>query len=105
MKVHMQTVFVLGARDPEMDFIRRFLQENDLNFMHACVSGDRVDPGSAYPSANGDGPTAPTVKHHQVWIECAPPGGKELLKEMGIPCIDHHHPGDPGYDVKPEDHH
>lgn len=104
MEIDSNTVFVLGARDPEMDFIRRTLQVNGLSFKHACANGDRVNPRSAYPSSNCDGPTEPMVAENQVWIECAPPGGKALLNEMGIPFIDHHYPGDPGYDTLPADH-
>lgn len=105
MNITHDTEFVLGARDPEMDFIERLLRNNGYKVAFACgQNGDRVHYGAAYPSRTAEGPSnKPYV--WQVWIECAPAhGGKLTLASMDIPFIDHHYPGDPGYECGPADY-
>ncbi len=96
--------FVLGAQDPEMREIERVLAADGRAFVHAARGRRRVDARSAY---DADGvvrvgadlvprqalllPKAPVV-----FVECRLPGRVPQRR------IDHHHPGDPGFDAGPE---
>jgi hypothetical protein len=102
--VEKESVFVLGARDPEMREIAQVLGKVQLDFVHAARDGFAVSPRSAY---DADGvvnfvrpgraeeavlpPQAPSV-----FVECTVRGREPQLR------VDHHHPGDPGYDKPPE---
>lgn len=89
-------VFLLGARDPEMDEIEKILQEGSHPYRYAVANGVRVHPGNAYkadPIALEEGTTL-------VLVECEPrdfKGHQALIR-----FIDHHNPGDPGYNLAPE---
>ncbi len=80
------TLFVLGAGDPEMEAIEAALKASEVSYVYATNNGGRCHPGSAYRADPVDGATH--------WVECAPIGGKS--------DFDHHNPGDRGYGVGPE---
>ncbi|KWT98437.1 hypothetical protein WDL1P1_00818 (plasmid) [Variovorax sp. WDL1] len=86
--------FVLGAPDHEMQEIARICEERGLAFGFATVGGNIVHSHEAY-QANGVTALIP-VGAHQVFVECAVMG----LRPDDI--IDHHHQGDPGYGMPPE---
>lgn len=92
--------FVLGAQDPEMREIERMLRRAGRPFVHAAQAGERSTPRTAYQaddvvrvSRAGQvmsaflPPQAPAV-----FVECTVVGAMPMLR------VDHHHPGDPGYD-------
>lgn len=96
--------FVLGAQDPEMREIQRVLDSERLAWFHAARHGRRCNPRTAYaadgvvrvgpdqiPRAAVLPPRAPLVT-----VECGLPGLEPAVR------VDHHHPGDPGYEVEPE---
>jgi hypothetical protein len=98
------TVFVLGAQDPEMREIQRVLDDARRPWVHAAVQGRRCNARTAY---DGDGvvrlgpdgiaraavlpPRAPAV-----FVECSVRGHPAWVQ------VDHHHPGDAGFEVPPE---
>jgi hypothetical protein len=98
--------FVLGAQDPEMREIERVVTDAGLARLHAARDGRRCTPMTAY-AADGvvelgpDGiararmlrPLAPAV-----FVECTLRGRAPAAR------VDHHHPGDPGFDAGPEDY-
>lgn len=81
----MTLFFLLGTDDPEMKEIERLLTALDQPFAHASVGGRRVHAGNAYAA---DVPTIPTGRT-LVLVECA----------LRSKVVDHHRPGDPGYDL------
>lgn len=106
MNLEPDTVFVLGAQDPEMREIERVVHDAGLTCLHAASGGRRCTPDVAYEAdgvvrVGSDGiarqavlrPTAPAV-----WVECRITGREPLVR------VDHHHPGDPGYTAAPGDY-
>jgi hypothetical protein len=89
----MLDIYVLGARDPEMDEIERVLKERELSYLYAKVNGVRVNPGNAYKADNRNEIPLNTRK---VFVEC------EMLEIGRDVVIDHHRPNDPGYGKPPE---
>ena len=96
--------FVLGAQDPEMREIERVLARTNAPFMHAARNGVRCTPRTAYEAdsvvrVGRRGFARPMVLPPQspaVFVECTVLGHEPVLR------VDHHHPGDPGYDKSPE---
>lgn len=97
--------FVLGAQDPEMREIERVIGDAGLARLHAARGGRRCSPMTAY-AADGvieqglDGIARARVlppKAPAVFVECT------LLGREPAARVDHHHPGDPGFDAGPED--
>ena len=95
--------FVLGAQDPEMREIEKVITRAGARFVHAAKDGQRCTPRTAY-GANavvrvGPGGIARAVvlppQAPVVFVECALVGREPVLR------IDHHHPGDAGYDKGP----
>ncbi|WP_425953107.1 hypothetical protein [Ralstonia pseudosolanacearum] len=96
--------FVLGAQDPEMREIEVALDSVAIPFAHASVDHRRCNAANAY-KANSlvllgrDGvnrPAVPPAGHEIVLVECA-------LKGVGGGItIDHHNPGDSGFDASPD---
>ena len=98
--------FILGAQDPEMREIERVLDAEHRPWLHAARKGRRCTAANAY-SADGVvqvgldkiprprvlAPKAPTV-----FVECQLGDGDPLAR------VDHHNPGDPGYEAAPEDY-
>jgi hypothetical protein len=89
-------IFILGADDPEMREIRNVLTQAGEQFVFARERGARVRSGNAY---HADGTSDPLPKGAEViFVECSVLGLTPSL------TIDHHRPGDPGYDCEPEDY-
>lgn len=99
-------VFVLGAQDPEMREIERVVQDAGFVRLHAARDGRRCTPMTAYAAdavveVGADGVARPRVlapKAPAVFVECTVRGHPPSLR------VDHHHPGDPGFDAGPEDY-
>lgn len=102
--VDKEWVFVLGAQDPEMREIERSLRRAERPFVQAARAGERCNARTAY-DADGvvhmsrSGRPMPAVllpKQPSVFVECTVLDHPPLLR------VDHHNPGDPGYDKRPE---
>jgi hypothetical protein len=96
--------FVLGAQDPEMREIEHVLKGAGRPWVHAAAAGRRCSPQTAYeadavvrvgpdmvPRAALLAPKAPAV-----FVECRLRGRTPVVQ------VDHHHPGDRGYEQAPE---
>ncbi len=82
--------FVLGADDPEMRRIRDILDGQGLSYAEALSpNGGPVNGQTAYQARTTEIP----LGHKAVFVECQPQGVQEFVR------IDHHRPGDPGYDL------
>lgn len=93
----MKNVFMLGADDPEMRAMEKILKKRKLGRVsHATVDGIRVSPGSAYRADEVPGLIAGDTL---VRIECEP---VSVPTDVKVIVIDHHRPGDSGYDLGPE---
>lgn len=94
-----ETLFVLGATDPEMLAIEGLLAAHAAPHVRAMLDGKRVYPANAYRAALP--PAAGTVLAR---------GGTVFLVECvahaapGVVRIDHHFPGHPGYGRPPADY-
>jgi len=102
--IERDAVFVLGAQDPEMREIARVLRKDARPFFHAAKDGWLVSTKTAY-EADGvmklsrSGRSAQGVllpREPAVFVECALHGREPLLR------VDHHNPGDPGFEKGPE---
>jgi hypothetical protein len=102
--VDKEWIFVLGAQDPEMREIKKAISHAARNHVYAATAGGRCNPRTAYqadrviltgPENTGRAavlsPQAPAV-----FVECTVQNHEPALR------VDHHHPGDPGYDKAPE---
>jgi hypothetical protein len=95
--------FVLGAQDPEMREIEKAVARAGASFVHAARDGVRVWPRNAY-TANGVVLATPAgiraallpPQAPAVFVECNVPRFDPVLR------VDHHNPGDAGYDKPPE---
>jgi len=96
--------FVLGAQDPEMREIERLVTDAGHAFVHAARGRRRCTPRTAY-EADGVVRVGPDLvprpavlppKAPAVYVECDLPGRPPIAR------VDHHHPGDPGYEMPPE---
>lgn len=86
--------FVLGANDPEMREIANVLKAAGEQFVYARYRGAVVRPNQAY---RADGTSEPLPKGAQVvTVECRVQG------LAPVQAIDHHNPGDAGFDCGPE---
>jgi hypothetical protein len=82
--IKMSKLFVLGAKDPEMNRIYELLQRKiGHTVQYATKDGVPCHPGNAYKCD-------PVSGEEVIYIECRPEG-------MAHAQIDHHWPGDPGY--------
>jgi hypothetical protein len=96
--------FVLGAQDPEMREIERVVQDAGFERVHAAKGRRRVSPRTAYAAdgvvvVGSDLIPRPAVlppKAPAAFVECAVVGHEPVLR------VDHHHPGDAGYEATPE---
>jgi hypothetical protein len=88
-----RVTLVLGSRDPEMDAIARIAVDAQCDVVWATKDGHPVRYDEMY---RADAP-APTLD--QLWVECSPEGGKA----NGLNFVDHHQPGDPGFNRPPEE--
>ena len=91
-----KTLFLLGADDPEMWRIMQLLYKCGAHYEHASIDGEPVTADSAYrarmPQLFGI--------DRLVCIECQPVG--MIPEGIDMAVIDHHRPGDPGYNLGPE---
>lgn len=87
--------FLLGADDPEMQRIIEILMPDRRHefALARTENGMRVHPGNAYQARREYSP----YSHQLVVIECA---FEDMPKDTIV--IDHHRPGDPGFDKGPE---
>lgn len=90
----MTKVFILGAPDPEMEEIERVLRANKCEVRYAMLRNRRVRAEYANTAdAISDG--ALPAEREIVFVEC---------RVMGLSpayILDHHQPGDPGYEGTP----
>lgn len=102
--IEKDACFVLGARDPEMREIAAVVKQHGYPSVHAAQSGMPVLARTAY-DADGvvrlsrSGRPAPAVlgaDQPLVFVECS------LRHRCPHVRVDHHYPGDPGYDMPPE---
>lgn len=98
-----KTVFVLGAKDPEMDVIEEILSAIGLFYIYARARGhgrERVTHASAYDAVVCDSDRRHIREHGSkafMHIECDVPLHKKM-EGVSITAIDHHRLGDPGFD-------
>ncbi|TWI52615.1 hypothetical protein IQ22_03385 [Pseudomonas duriflava] len=92
----MTYLFILGARDPEMMIIEDLVLKAQHRVAYALAEERRVYPGNAYRAERIS--TRPGQPHGRtIWVECA-------LADASYPrdiVVDHHHEGDPGFDMPP----
>ena len=103
--IDRRVTFVLGAQDPEMREIERIVVDAGHDVAHAAHAGRRCSPRTAY-AADGVVRVGPDLvprpavlapRTPAVYVECDLPGRPPPLAR-----VDHHHPGDPGYEMPPE---
>lgn len=93
----MNVLFILGADDPEMRQIADILTSAGMAFGYAAVGAARCHPGNAYKADGVISPEGKLLKTYvdRVFVECEVAGVKPVM------IIDHHRPGDPGFDLPP----
>lgn len=104
--IDKDVLFVLGAQDPEMREIERTLLADRRRVLHAAAGGERTSPRMAYAAdgavlvrAGGRVREAVLPPHTPIaTVECAVRGHHPVWR------VDHHHPGDPGYEKGPGDY-
>ncbi len=84
--------FILGAKDPEMEGMEKLLKENGHQYAVATISGVRVNAGNTY---SADAVLVPDG-YTPVVIETEPSNFEDWSEKVRI---DHHRPGDFGYDL------
>jgi hypothetical protein len=99
-----KSLFVLGARDLEMDAIASMLTDRGERVGYACAPNDRaggavqrVVPPTAYRATEVqvDGLTGDLDDFTRiVLVECA---GFDVPEDVEVAVIDHHRPGDSGF--------
>lgn len=91
----MEIRFILGAPDPEMKAIEELLEKHNLAFSYASFRGKRVQSNNAYKATS----CLPKALKEEtiIFVECAVKGIKPRF------IIDHHYPGDPGFECGPKD--
>lgn len=99
------TLFILGAIDPEMREIARTLDRHGYAAAWAATGKQRCTSSTAYDAdcavrMEGGGRHSQLILPRQpvVFVECAIKRINPVLR------IDHHHPGDPGFDCGPADY-
>lgn len=104
--IDKEWIFLLGAQDPEMREIERIVTAAGIKCLHAARDGVRCSANHAY-AANGavllgrDGQARPALlppKAPTVMVEC------DLAGHAPVARVDHHNPGDPGFDKGPADY-
>lgn len=89
-------IFILGANDPEMREIARTLTEAGESFVYARHAGANVRPRNAYEA---DGVSERLAKGAElIFIECS------VFGLTATHVLDHHRPGDHGYDCGPAEY-
>lgn len=85
------TKFILGAIDSEMNFIAFILKYLDLKYEFLRYNGKFVNSYTAYVAK-------PKIDPNKVNI-LIEVNSKEVANKENVIIIDHHNPGDPGYDA------
>lgn len=98
-----ETLFILGASDPEMAAIERLLATTPYRVAYAVdATGERVHPGNAYRAVGychvGDTETRELFTRWEGSVQLIECGGD--LPPQAMSC-DHHRPGDTGYGMAP----
>ncbi|MFA4993784.1 MAG: hypothetical protein WC521_00550 [Bdellovibrionales bacterium] len=93
----MNALYLLGAKDPEMDRLDEVLESRGQSFDYATKNGRRVSPANAYAAD----PVPVDDYDMIIYIEC-----RTIPEPKGIDSkiIDHHREGDPGYNMGPKDY-
>lgn len=102
--IDKQSIFVLGAQDPEMREIANVLRKSARRFVNASKRRLPVNTRNAYDadgvvkiSRSGRAMEALLPPQQPaVFVECTVRAREPVLR------IDHHHPGDPGYAMPPQ---
>lgn len=108
------TIYVLGAADPEMERIEFLLRQEAQNVVYATdAAGNRVTPAGAY-SAHCTDPGLDRIRARGgsiVLVECDladPRFGTHSPQYTDcaalVSRVDHHRPGDPGYGRPPAEY-
>jgi len=86
----LNKIFLLGAKDPEMDMIESILIEHQLNYTYAEADNRRCHPGNSYRAEN-------ILDDYDkvIYIESG-----TIKNYENTVSLDHHHEGDFGYDKK-----
>lgn len=95
----MKRLWVLGAADPEMEAIETLLRACGERVEHALVRGERVSPAEAYHARLSSSADLRDVA--EVYLVECDLVGNEIAQIDSVHRIDHHRPGDPGYDRPP----
>jgi hypothetical protein len=101
--VDKHALFVLGAQDPEMREIAHVLRAAGRPYVHAAKNGLRVTSRTAYEADR----VVKMWRGLRVRAEVLVPGDPAVFVECTvrghgpIVRVDHHHPGDPGYEMPP----
>lgn len=102
--IEKDACFVFGARDPEMREIAAVVKQHGYASVYAAQSGVAVLARTAYDAdgvvhlSRSGRPTRTVLGTGRllVFVECS-------LRHYGAHVrVDHHNPGDPGYDMPPE---
>jgi hypothetical protein len=102
--IDKECTFVLGAQDPEMREIERVVRSERRPSVHAAVGRHRATSRTAYDAdavvrVGRDLVARPALllpKAPTVFVECRLRGYEPVVR------VDHHNPGDAGYEVTPE---
>ncbi len=90
-------VWALGSYDPEMRAIRYLLGKAGYRCAVANRYGRRCTSSNAY---NADDLSKPIKDGQQIaWVECR----SDRFNPDGDIIVDHHNPGDPGFDAPPSE--
>lgn len=92
----MNYIFVLGASDPEMEAIEAAVTAAGHEIRYALLGGMRVRAESAQMASSLSGPLPSDAV--SVFVEC------HVHCMQADVYVDHHAPGDPGYDCGPADY-
>lgn len=84
-------IFILGSEDPEMNRIEQILKSENIDYEYATHEGHRCNPKNAYSADNRLDKSKKII-----FVECAVIGATPHL------IVDHHRPGDPGYNTTPD---
>jgi len=95
---------ILGAQDPEMREIESVLASAKVPAFHAARQGRRVSAQTAYDADAVVRMSAGGVPRAALLPPKAPVVNVESTLRGTVPVlrVDHHHPGDPGYEQPPE---
>jgi len=96
----MKEIFVLGAKDPEMDDIEEILLSAKLDYVYASINGVRCHPGNSYEANNESYMANNDLSKYKkiVYIESA-----TIKKYNNSIFLDHHKEGHFGFEFTYKD--